>query len=510
MHLHNLSECVVVGQIAPWLSPQQLARLGMGSKWLRACLRGHALNFLSSNERGAFLTSSRRPLSRPRVFSMRDVENYFASGTWTLAGLIANVQSSTESSRLVELCGEHLRHLQLTGPASDECIRNLAGLRNLTSLDLNGSYELGDESLKLLASSCPHMKYLNLTSCIEISDGAIEELASSCSLEVIVLGFCEGLGDNSLRALATSEMLQSIDLSGCCGMSAAALAQLLIRCPIRQLNLAGWSQMSDAELVALAPSLSRLWSLNLHECSVSDDALVAVAKVCTELIDIVCPGIPRVKRAAETRQTISDRGIAAIAASCTRLRRLSLFRCQAATDDGVVLFHNLLEANLAQCVQISDRAIISLAASSTSLELLNIWRCEFISDAGLESLAASCCALIDINFSECTKITDRSLKALARSCKSLRSCNACRCDAITDEGICCLAEGCTQLEQLNVSECFRITDLALEALARNCPSLTEVNLRGCTVSDAGLMMLGWNVPALDLSKLWGAMRNHVN
>ncbi|KAH9090048.1 hypothetical protein Ae201684P_014803 [Aphanomyces euteiches] len=97
----------------------------------------------------------------------------------------------------------------------------------LRVLDLNNCGLLTDQSIASL-SQCPHLEWINLAWCVNITDCGLVDLAKVCrELKEVVLTFCSQLTDVALKALVDNcRQLDRLHLNGCTGMSSAAVKAL--------------------------------------------------------------------------------------------------------------------------------------------------------------------------------------------------------------------------------------------------------------------------------------------
>jgi len=100
--------------------------------------------------------------------------------------------------------------------------------------------------------------------------------------------------------------LASLNLLSCGNITDAAMEAVATGCPkLTFLNLAGCDKITDAAVLALASGCKQLTSLGLYGCdNVTDAAMVAVGKECKKLKSI-CFSTVAEKRAA--RQVARDR-----------------------------------------------------------------------------------------------------------------------------------------------------------------------------------------------------------
>ena len=72
----------------------------------------------------------------------------------------------------------------------------------MQNIDLSGCQLLTDRGIRALASSCPNLEAVNISSCYELSDAAFKLLGACGSLRSIDACGCERLTDRGLQALA--------------------------------------------------------------------------------------------------------------------------------------------------------------------------------------------------------------------------------------------------------------------------------------------------------------------
>ena len=116
---------------------------------------------------------------------------------------------------------------------------------------------------------------------------------------------------------------------------------------------------------------------------------------------------------------------------------------------------DLVELNAHRGVSITDTGVAHLAAGCRSLEHVALIACG-LTDAGLATLATGCPAITFLDISKCKEITDAGLSSIAASCTSLKSLNLFGCTRVTDAGIEFLigcSGRCPFLHDLNIHCC---------------------------------------------------------
>ncbi|KNC55706.1 uncharacterized protein AMSG_12420 [Thecamonas trahens ATCC 50062] len=141
---------------------------------------------------------------------------------------------------------------------------------NLTSLDLNGCFNITDAAVVALAGGCPNLTSLRLYNCSNITDAAVVALAGGCpNLTSLGLRNCSNITDAAVVALTGGcPNLTSLYLNNCSNITDAAVVALAGGCPnLTSLDLCNCSNITDAAVVALTGGCPNLTSLRLDYCS---------------------------------------------------------------------------------------------------------------------------------------------------------------------------------------------------------------------------------------------------
>ena len=69
----------------------------------------------------------------------------------------------------------------------------MAGCPQLLKLDISGSMNVNDRSIKTLTLACPRLAHLNVTGCGKLTDLALKHVAAHCpDMEVMIMGCTNG------------------------------------------------------------------------------------------------------------------------------------------------------------------------------------------------------------------------------------------------------------------------------------------------------------------------------
>lgn len=222
----------------------------------------------------------------------------------------------------------NLQHLDITGCILISCIslkqpdtpRKLL----LQYLDLTDCGALDDIGLKTIIKNCPLLIYLYLRRCVMLTDMSLKYLPKFCiALKELSVSDCLNVTDFGLYELAKlGQTLRYLSVAKC-GVSDVGLKYLARRCyKLRYLNCRGCEAISDDSIFVLARSCSRLRSLDIGKCDVSDAGCFALAESCPNLK----------KLSLKNCDMVSDEGIKYISYYCRGLQQLNIQDCQITTE----------------------------------------------------------------------------------------------------------------------------------------------------------------------------------
>ena len=144
--------------------------------------------------------------------------------------------SLPESARITSVGIAHIAqmkslrelHLHNCRGINDESVRKLAEAKsNITSLNLSGNYQIGDNALKYYGASELSLQELYL-SCCNITDEGIHHLVKQGhTLKRLSIFGCDGVTDNSLRLIGEKcSSLQYLDLTPSNGITQQGIQQI--------------------------------------------------------------------------------------------------------------------------------------------------------------------------------------------------------------------------------------------------------------------------------------------
>ncbi|RHZ10217.1 hypothetical protein DYB31_003041 [Aphanomyces astaci] len=385
---------------------------------------------------------------------------------------------------------DHVLHCVATTKRASEYSTQVLDIRRCRSVTDSGVGDIAtskqEMALQFLGlGHCPHVKamaffafgtsrslsYVDTLDIagLDIDETAISWLTQGCRTSLVKLNVahCGKLNDFCLDPDdGDSSLLTYLNLKNCVRIDDAGMAVLGQAClDLEGLNLRGVPRVTDIGLTTLAKRCTVLRSLKLSGCrnpafygrpDVGDDGLRALSKLCRHLTVLDLAGAPRV----------SSVGVAAIAATCPKLEKVTL------TD-----------------TTIDDNAVLALAAQCPAIHTLHLTKvtlcCRFITDAAVEAIASGLFSLRTLSLAFNSTISNKSLVALAATKSPVESLDLSGDVLIDDAGLMALVAGCHRLRHVLVKGASHMSFVARPDLIwvpAGCDRLTEGCIRDCTAN----------------------------
>ena len=396
-----------------------------------------------------------------------------------------------------------LRSLSLAGCSrlTDDGLASLTSLSLLTELSLQGCARLTGSALQHIGRLA-RLVSLDLSSCRGVA--TLAPLRTLAQLERLLLGWtavtdedmqhvaCCGslthlqlcrtrVGDAGMTALAGRlPLLRQLDLTGC-RVSDASSAALATWPRLTELSLAGCT-VSSAALRELGSSAMELEALNMAHTGVTDDGLRDSVLPLSRLasLDLECC-------------SVTDAGVAALR-GCLNLGRLVLSDT-ATSNAGLRQLAGLPLHTLS--LSFTGVTDVGLDGLSPVLEDLRL-DTRGITDAGLRLLShLTRLRRLDLFGA---RVSDAGLPHLLVLRHSLRELDICG-GGVTDAGMPAIA-ALTLLERLNLSQNWRVTDASVPHLC-TLRQLRSLSLSGTGVSGAGVLLFALAPPRLEALAVYG-------
>ncbi|KAK5656854.1 hypothetical protein OQA88_4402 [Cercophora sp. LCS_1] len=297
----------------------------------------------------------------------------------------------TENS--IYAIAEHCKRLQglnvstCTKISNESMIKLAQSCRFIKRLKLNECSQLNDEAVTAFADNCPNILEIDLHQCRLIGNEPVTRLLTKGqSLRELRLAGCELIEDAAFLSLPlnrTYEHLRILDLTSCYELTDRAVEKIIDVAPrLRNLVLAKCRRITDAAVYSIARLGKNLHFLHLGHCSsITDDAVKRLVQACNRIryIDLGCC------------THLTDESVTKLA-TLPKLKRIGLVKCASITDESV---HALAKANMrARPRRDADGNIIPgehyNSSSHSSLERVHLSYCTNLTLGSILRLLNSC------------------------------------------------------------------------------------------------------------------------
>ncbi|XP_019630573.1 PREDICTED: F-box/LRR-repeat protein 7-like [Branchiostoma belcheri] len=374
---------------------------------------------------------------------------------------ISHTYISNRGMEVISRCCKYLTHLDVS-----DC-RNVTDIgvcmvahncHELRHLDVHGESwmalrphstgNITDVTLKVLASWCPSLEYLDTTGCWGVTDDGVRAITTACkNLQHLEVRGCLSISDQSLLSLAdNSRELRSLNISECVKVTSAGLNLLVTKCTKLQ--------FLKAETCHYLANL-RFSCQVQHSVGCSCSQLPAKDVRGSSFTGQIFP-----KTLERHFQCIDEAGTSS--GGFQALCRPQVEKCKITP---CVLSH----LDLSFCSNIADDAIQQVASFCQQLKHLSLMGCYLVTDKGIGHIAKHCKLLEHLNLScsrtQRSKLTDQTLSELAGLCHSLKHLNLYNGVCFSEKGIGQLMNRCWSLRELCLTTGTR-TKLDAEVICR--------------------------------------------
>lgn len=302
---------------------------------------------------------------------------------------------------------------------------------NLTRLKLRACRELTDAGMEAFAKNCKGLKKLSCGSCTFGSKGMNAVLDNCAALEELSVKRLRGITDSaaaepigpgvaaaSLKTVCLKELYNG-QCFGTLILGAKNLKTLkLFRCS------GDWDRLF--QLMA-ERGVSNVVEVHLERLQISDVGLQAIGNYSSlEILHLV------------KTPECSDVGLVAIADRCKLLRKLHIdgWKANRIGDEGLIAVAkgcpNLLELVLIG-VNPTKASLEVLASNCQNLERLALCGSDTVGDPEISCIAVKCVALKKLCIKSCP-VSDYAMEALASGCPNLVKVKVKKCKLVTLEG----------------------------------------------------------------------------
>lgn len=347
---------------------------------------------------------------------------------------------------------------------------------------------------KCFVASCPPLRVLDLSNCVQLSENSILHLVSAVSetLEVLVLVNCRLIRDVVIRTVSRMcRQLTHLSIRGCGKIGDAALrdVSLFLGSKLEHLDVSGCMRINDpglevlGKLSGVASNLSwdplrvsarkaklllntaksvnkELESLKLNQTSIARLANAAAMHAQSRAMQIAAEIVPQKQKKHSNLGKLKSLSLAG-------LRRQSRMGLVKFLEQIIKVHPNLkeLEFSIPPPPSTSTKSIFSfgnlLFPILGNLNSLKIRDCEFLDDANLEPIA-HCRNLSVLELFNAVNMTQSSFQPIVTlpKLKNLRIRGA---RYLTDVAMTCLCSStcAPELEIVDFSDCFELGDESL-------------------------------------------------
>ncbi|CAI0465061.1 unnamed protein product [Linum tenue] len=302
--------------------------------------------------------------------------------------------------------------------------------RNLTRLKLRSCREITDAGMEAFAKNCRSLKKLSCGSCNFGAKGMNAILNNCASLEELSVKRLRGITDGAAAepigpGLAASSLkticLKELYNGQCFGPLIIGSKNL------RTLKLFRCSGDWDKVLRVIPDRVSGLVEIHLERLQVSDAGLTALS-TCLSLEILHLVKTPE----------CTNFGLTLVAEQCKLLRKLHIdgWKANHIGDDGLIAVAKHCP-NLQELVLIGVNptkiSLETLASNCQNLERLALCGSDTVGDAEISCIAAKCMALKKLCIKSCL-VSDEGMKALATGCPNLVKVKVKKCRGVTCDG----------------------------------------------------------------------------
>lgn len=302
--------------------------------------------------------------------------------------------------------------------------------RNLNRLKLRACRELTDAGMAAFAKNCKGLKKLSCGSCTFGAKGMNAVLENCSSLEEISVKRLRGISDvaaaepigpgvaaSSLKTICLKELYNGV----CFGPLIIGAKNL------RTLKLFRCSGDWDKLFPVITDRVPGIVEIHLERLQVSDVGLAAISN-CLDLEILHLVKTPE----------CTNVGLVSIAERCKLLRKLHIdgWKANRIGDEGLVAIAKSC-SNLQELVLIgvnpTNVSLQMLASNCQNLERLALCGSDTVGDAEISCIATKCIALKKLCIKSCP-VNDNGLEALAGGCPNLVKVKVKKCRGVTPEG----------------------------------------------------------------------------
>ncbi|XVE94958.1 hypothetical protein REPUB_Repub02eG0054700 [Reevesia pubescens] len=302
--------------------------------------------------------------------------------------------------------------------------------RNLTRLKLRACRDLTDAGMSAFAKNCRSLKKLSCGSCTFGAKGMNAVLDNCPALEELSVkrlrGITDGAAAEPIGPGVAAASLKTICLKEL--YNGQCFGPLIIGAKnLKSLKLFRCSGDWDKLFPLIVDRVTGMVEIHMERIQISDVGLVAISNCLNlEILHLV-----------KTPECTSA-GLGAVAEKCKLLRKLHIdgWKANRIGDQGLIAVAKSCP-NLQELVLIgvnpTKLSLEMLATNCSNLERLALCGSDTVGDAEISCIAMKCIALKKLCIKSCP-VSDHGMEALASGCPNLVKVKVKKCKGVTSEG----------------------------------------------------------------------------
>ncbi|XP_058215065.1 uncharacterized protein LOC131326329 [Rhododendron vialii] len=257
-----------------------------------------------------------------------------------------------------------------------------------------------------------------------------------------------------------------------------ALKLLLQACQstLEELTLGAWSlELEDTGIVDLAPYLSNLTSIHLHE-----HFHLTCVTFCT--LTKYCPSLQKLKMGLMGKYSRGQE-IDSLSQDYThknyRMQHLDICETMWLNDSTLINFGhvcpNLQFLCVLECPRLTNVGIVEVLRKCPEITQLNINGLQVSDVFGRYSDDHSVLLNLRTLKARGTEIADNGMAMIGTRCRNLRYLDIGNCEKVTDKGVMEVVRNCQRLRDIILDDCEKVSSRTLPLMLLSRPSLRNID-----------------------------------
>eukprot|EP00981_Chlorochromonas_danica_P006633 scaffold1446_cov175-Ochromonas_danica.AAC.11 len=357
----------------------------------------------------------------------------------------------------------------LSNPGLDQ----LYTMTNLLSLDLSNNFFVTDSFLTRLAQSLRLLQHLDISQCINVSDGGVITIANTISPRLLTFHCSDNpkvtfKGANEL--LMRAEQLIDLDFSNCPRLEFIGIVietdnriQQYLGRRLQKLKLNNCVRLSRVAMKYITTALPDLQHFSGGNIlSVDNEVLYDLLEGCKNLVELQLNGCTG----------LTERALEIVKTHLSRLKTLSL---------GHIFHVDTSDALSNHVVRVDIKYdLIDILGECERLEVLDLSNHLYLVDQHLlrrgQPSSIRNHTITEIYLANCPQLTSVGFMLIGRYCPLVQTLDLTGSLHLTDTGMQGLATQCQQLRKLVLNNCHHLTDQSVQTVCIHIQQLEELYL----------------------------------